>query len=76
MTYRIGAHTTSDDPRLYRSKDEVKERQAQDAMQIFLRDATANRGLEPAVLEKLEAEVEQEFEQVVETFVARREARR
>lgn len=76
MTYRIGAHTTSDDPRLYRSKDEVKEQAAQDAMQAFLQDATESRGLEQAVLEKLEAEVEDEFEQVVETFVAQREARR
>ncbi|HMJ78855.1 MAG TPA: thiamine pyrophosphate-dependent enzyme [Iamia sp.] len=76
MTYRIGAHTTSDDPTLYRSKDEVKEQKAQDAMQTFLADATENHGLEQSVLEKLETEVEDEFDTVVETFVATREARR
>jgi pyruvate dehydrogenase E1 component alpha subunit len=76
MTYRIGAHTTSDDPTIYRSKDEVKEQKAQDALQTFLRDAAENHGLEQSVLEKLETEVEDEFDTVVETFVATREARK
>lgn len=32
MTYRMGAHSTSDDPSLYRSEEEVKEWQAKDPL--------------------------------------------
>ena len=35
VTYRLGAHTTSDDPRLYRDSQEVEDRKRKDPISRF-----------------------------------------
>ncbi len=44
VTYRLGPHTTSDDPSIYRSEEEVKEWQAKDPITRF-RKYLSNRKL-------------------------------
>jgi pyruvate dehydrogenase E1 component alpha subunit len=44
LTYRIGAHTTADDPRRYQPPDEIAEWRARDPMPR-LRAYVARRGL-------------------------------
>jgi len=61
LTYRLGAHSTSDDPRSYRTEDEVAPWQARDPLLRF-RTYMKNKGLwddaRDAALEKqLDAEV-------------------
>ena len=54
LTYRIGAHTTSDDPSKYRSNDEVEEWKAKDPIarfETFLR----RQGVEDSFFEEVEA---------------------
>jgi pyruvate dehydrogenase E1 component alpha subunit len=65
LTYRRGAHTTSDDPTLYRTDTEEKEWEAKDPIKR-LRGYLAARGAwkekdEEPLLEQYKKEVEKEF---------------
>lgn len=51
MTYRMGAHSTSDDPSLYRSEEEVKSWQAKDPL-LRLRRYLEKQGLWDQTKEK------------------------
>lgn len=67
-TYRLGAHTTSDDPTKYRENEEVEEWKSKDPIlrfQLYLK----NKGIltdewEEETLEKLEKEVMSTFESI------------
>ena len=59
MTYRLGAHSTSDDPSVYRKQSEVEEHQAQDPLlrlQRYLK-------IDPAALEE---EIQKEITDAIE----------
>jgi len=65
VTYRRGAHTTSDDPTLYRSVEEEKAWEARDPL-VRLQAYLASRGLwhekdDRRLLTQYRAEVEKEF---------------
>ncbi len=65
VTYRRGAHTTSDDPTLYRTEEEEKSWETKDPIKR-LRAYLVSRGMwkeenEPPLLEQYKNEVEKEF---------------
>lgn len=63
MTYRLGAHSTSDDPTLYRSEEEVKDRQAKDPLlrlRLYLeKQELWNQAKDDALLKSIGQEVDQ-----------------
>ncbi|HUF92793.1 MAG TPA: pyruvate dehydrogenase (acetyl-transferring) E1 component subunit alpha [Candidatus Limnocylindria bacterium] len=66
VTYRLGVHTTADDPTKYRSNEEVAEWERKDPLTRlsgYLRD----KGL---LVEGLEAQVDEEIARAVERFEA------
>ncbi len=69
LTYRLGPHTTVDNPRVYRSDEEVRERRAQDP--LFRTGAyLKERGIwddeeERAYVERVESELNAEIERVL-----------
>jgi TPP-dependent pyruvate/acetoin dehydrogenase alpha subunit len=74
VTYRMGGHTTSDDPAIYRSPDEVRRWEPLDPLTRF-RAVIERRGIASAAeLDAMEEEVEQELDQEVDTFLARLES--
>jgi pyruvate dehydrogenase E1 component alpha subunit len=70
ITYRLGAHTTSDDPKRYRSEEEVQRWQALDPLKRF------RKYLEQRSIWNIEyeEEVESEAKEKVEEAVRRAEA--
>jgi pyruvate dehydrogenase E1 component alpha subunit len=68
LTYRMGVHTTADDPTKYRSEDEVepwRERDPIDRFQVYL----GERGvLDEGDRENLEEEISEEIGDAVEEF--------
>lgn len=65
MTYRLGAHSTSDDPTLYRSEEEVKTWQAKDPL-VRLRLYLEKQGLwNQAEEDKLKSEIGREVDQAI-----------
>lgn len=66
VTYRLGGHSTSDDPSGYRKEDEVKVWEAKDPMPRFQR-FLAKKGLwTPEWEEQLQAEFKAEISEAVE----------
>jgi pyruvate dehydrogenase E1 component alpha subunit len=59
VTYRIEAHTTSDDPTRYRSNDEVDLWRARDPLVRFERYLRAEHGLDDAMVETVQRVAEQ-----------------
>ncbi|MDQ1513506.1 MAG: 2-oxoisovalerate dehydrogenase component alpha subunit, partial [Microbacteriaceae bacterium] len=55
LTYRIGAHTTADDPTKYRSADELAEWTARDPI-LRLRRHLEGLGVDAAVFQRIDAE--------------------
>jgi len=65
ITYRMGAHTTSDDPNRYRSEAEIEPWMRYDPIQRF-RDALVGRGLwDDAAEGRLVAEIDELFRAAV-----------
>ena len=61
VTYRIGAHSSSDDPRLYRSEDEVEIWRQRDPIQRFERYLRGKGLLDDAAREALAEELTAEI---------------
>ncbi|MBK8447118.1 MAG: thiamine pyrophosphate-dependent dehydrogenase E1 component subunit alpha [Micropruina sp.] len=72
-TYRMGAHTTSDDPTKYRSRDETDRWRARDPISRAQAYLLASGAIDQAWLDSLEAESEQLAVRVREGCVALRE---
>jgi pyruvate dehydrogenase E1 component alpha subunit len=70
VQYRFGAHTTTDDPTVYRDEEEVNEWKKKDPiprMETFLRD----RGLlDDETIEEIESEIEDEIQEAVDVAEA------
>lgn len=58
VTYRIGAHTTADDPTKYRSADEVERWKAQDPLDRYRTWLTAQETADEGFYHQVEEEVE------------------
>src|SRR5438270_7606012 len=65
LTYRIGAHTTADDPTRYRTPDEVEAWRAKDPILRFQRFLMSRGMLSEAENEQLVAAVEEEINEAV-----------
>jgi pyruvate dehydrogenase E1 component alpha subunit/2-oxoisovalerate dehydrogenase E1 component alpha subunit len=61
ITYRMGAHSSSDDPRLYREDSEVEEWKKRDPIQLFLQHLMDAGFWSTQEQEKLEKELNQEI---------------
>jgi 2-oxoisovalerate dehydrogenase E1 component alpha subunit len=69
VTYRMGGHTTSDDPDRYRPDGALEEWGARDPLDAFR--ATLD-GVEPSELEQIETAVEAELQASVDDFLRER----
>ena len=65
VTYRLGPHTTSDDPSRYRDVDEVAEWKERDPLERVRRYLSANDAWSEAWQADLEAEASEEIERAV-----------
>jgi pyruvate dehydrogenase E1 component alpha subunit len=76
LTYRLGPHSTADDPTKYRSAAELQEWEAKEPLPRFRRYLEAKGVVDAPVHAKLEAEVDAEVRDAIERAEARmREAR-
>jgi pyruvate dehydrogenase E1 component alpha subunit len=66
LTYRIGAHTTADDPTRYREATEVEEWQGKDPIVRFQQFLLASGLLRESDIEQMLASIEEEINQAVE----------
>ena len=66
LTYRIGAHTTADDPTRYRDAAEIEEWQRKDPIARFQKFLLQRDLLSEAEIEKMLAGIEEEINQAVE----------
>src|SRR4029450_5589828 len=57
VTYRLGVHTTADDPTKYRSEEEVREWERKDPLTRFGAYLDKKRLLEPGLEEAIDAEI-------------------
>ncbi len=71
VTYRLGPHSTADDPTKYRSEEEVRAWEAKEPLLRFRRYLEGKGLLDAAARAALEAEVEAEIRQAVERAEAR-----
>jgi pyruvate dehydrogenase E1 component alpha subunit len=75
ITYRLGAHSTADDPRRYRQEAEAREWEARDPLPRFRAYLEARGLLDAAAHDILEGRLGQEVHAAVEQAEARMEAR-
>ncbi|MCB2182064.1 MAG: pyruvate dehydrogenase (acetyl-transferring) E1 component subunit alpha [Desulfobulbaceae bacterium] len=66
FTYRMSLHTTADDPKKYRSEEEVKEWEKRDPISRFAAYLKTKKLLTDEAVEKLEAEIAKEVQDVVD----------
>lgn len=62
VTYRLGVHTTADDPKKYRSEDQVKEWEPKDPLIRFAKYLRDKKILTDAVEEKMRKEIRAELD--------------
>jgi pyruvate dehydrogenase E1 component alpha subunit len=65
VTYRLSVHTTADDPKRYRSDDDVAVWKKRDPIARFQRYLTDKGVLTPEKIETLEAEIKAEIQAAV-----------
>ncbi len=70
VTYRLGVHTTADDPRKYRTEDEEKLAWAQEPLLRFARYLERKGALDAGGLEAMRAEVRAEIQSAVDELEA------
>lgn len=66
LTYRIGAHTTADDPTRYRNAAEIEEWQRKDPIARFQKFLLERDLLSEATIERMLADIEEEINQAVQ----------
>ncbi|HET8846821.1 MAG TPA: thiamine pyrophosphate-dependent enzyme, partial [Ktedonobacteraceae bacterium] len=66
LTYRMGAHTTADDPTRYRDPAEVEEWQRKDPIARFQKFLIARGLLSEAMIDQMLADIEKEINEAVE----------
>jgi len=66
FTYRMGAHSTSDDPTRYRSEDEVKRWAEKDPIDRLRRYLERQGHLDAAAVERVDQELNEEISQAIE----------
>jgi pyruvate dehydrogenase E1 component alpha subunit len=66
LTYRIGAHTTADDPTRYRDPAEIEEWQRKDPIARFQKFLLARDLLNESDIERMLSDIEEEINQAVE----------
>lgn len=74
VTYRLGVHTTADDPTKYRSEEEVKEWERKEPLTRLRGYLQKKNLLDPDLERRLEEEVEQEIAEAVLRFESRKDA--
>lgn len=74
VTYRLGVHTTADDPRRYRSDEEVREWERKDPLTRFRLYLQRKDLLDGGQEQRLEEEIAQEIADAVARFEARLDA--
>jgi pyruvate dehydrogenase E1 component alpha subunit len=65
LTYRVGSHTTADDPRRYRTEEEVKAWLQRDPLSRFRKYLETKHLWTPAWQEQLESEIQFEIEEAL-----------
>jgi pyruvate dehydrogenase E1 component alpha subunit len=70
VTYRMGVHTTADDPKVYRSDDEVKAWEAKCPIVRFERYLAAKGLIDDEAIRRIAGECEAEVQQARERFEA------
>ncbi|MCH6552504.1 MAG: thiamine pyrophosphate-dependent dehydrogenase E1 component subunit alpha, partial [Planctomycetes bacterium] len=75
VTYRMSLHTTADDPKVYRSEDEVERWKPKCPIARFEKYLTGKGLLDPDAIERIAAECEQEVLDGRERFRARAKPR-
>ena len=74
VTYRMSLHTTADDPKVYRSDDEVEQWKARDPTERFEKYMIGKGLLDAAAIERIAGECEQEILAARERFRERAKA--
>jgi pyruvate dehydrogenase E1 component alpha subunit len=72
VTYRLGVHTTADDPRKYRSEKEVKEWEARDPLPRFRNYLVARDLLDARIEQEIDDEVREELAAALREYEAYR----
>lgn len=67
VTYRMGGHTSSDDPNRYRSKEELEFWRAHDAIPMFRNYLTRKNVVSAEECDKISQEVEEEIVSAIRT---------
>jgi pyruvate dehydrogenase E1 component alpha subunit len=73
VTYRLMMHTTSDDPKRYRTEAEVEEWEKKDPLPRFQKYLIAKGMLSDEKIEELESEIKAEIQEAVEKTEGRME---
>jgi pyruvate dehydrogenase E1 component alpha subunit len=68
ITYRLGSHTTADDPKRYRSEEEVRQWEARDPLPRFRNYLRAKGLLNDKTEEFIEQEIRQELDQAIAEY--------
>jgi TPP-dependent pyruvate/acetoin dehydrogenase alpha subunit len=68
ITYRLAMHTTADDPRKYRSEEEVAEWEARDPLPRFRDYLRSRKLLDEQAESMIEKEIRDEIDQAVERY--------
>jgi 2-oxoisovalerate dehydrogenase E1 component alpha subunit len=69
--YRMGGHTTSDDPSIYRSDEEVARWKSRDPIDGFARDCVDKRVLDTTAIARLKRRVDREMDIAVAEWLSR-----
>jgi 2-oxoisovalerate dehydrogenase E1 component alpha subunit len=71
MCYRLGGHTTSDDPGLYRSETEVAAWASREPISVFTQDCIGGGVLDVAAISRVRRRVDRELDAAVGNWLSR-----
>jgi pyruvate dehydrogenase E1 component alpha subunit len=70
VTYRLGVHTTADDPTKYRDKEEVEKWEKLDPIPRYQKYLTKRKILDPKLIDEIEADVVAQVAAAVDRYEA------